>query len=193
MIGAAEFSDVYDDHVWSVYGFFGYRVAHRQVAEDLTQVTFEKALRAWTRYDPSRTSPRTWLLAIARNVLVDYYRRDGSRREEPIGENAPARAFGSEPGPEPVGLSPELELALATLGQRDREVIALRFGADLTGPEIAGFLDLSLANVQQILSRSLRRLRLELEARAPDDRPRSARERSEPGEADRRSRQQQRA
>jgi RNA polymerase sigma factor (sigma-70 family) len=188
MIGAAEFSDVYDDHVWSVYGFFGYRVGHREVAEDLTQVTFEKALRAWGRYDPSRTSPRTWLLAIARNVLIDYYRRDGSGREEPIAENAPAPAFGTEPGPEPVGVSPELELALATLGQRDREVIALRFGADLTGPEIAGLLDLSLANVQQIVSRSLRRLRSELEAQASDDRLRSARERPEPDEADSRDR-----
>ena len=53
--------------------------------------------------------------------------------------------------------------ALATLSQRDREIIALRFGGDLTGPEIAELLGLSLANVQQILSRSLRRLRAELD------------------------------
>ena len=45
------------------------------------------------------------------------------------------------------------------LFDRDREVLALRFGGDLTGPEIAAMLDLSLANVQQILSRSLRKLR----------------------------------
>ena len=44
-------------------------------------------------------------------------------------------------------------------------MIALRFGGELTGPEIAELLDLSLANVQQILSRSLRRLRVELEGR----------------------------
>ena len=38
-------------------------------------------------------------------------------------------------------------------------MIALRFGGDLTGPEIAELIGLTLANVQQILSRSLRRLR----------------------------------
>ena len=37
--------------------------------------------------------------------------------------------------------------------------MALRFGGDLTGPEIAAMLELSLANVQQLLSRSLRKLR----------------------------------
>ena len=48
-------------------------------------------------------------------------------------------------------------------GQRERELIALRYGADLTGPEIAELTGLSLANVQQILSRSLRRMRNQLE------------------------------
>jgi DNA-directed RNA polymerase specialized sigma24 family protein len=45
------------------------------------------------------------------------------------------------------------------LSDRDRELVALRYGGDLTGPEIASLTGLSLANVQQILSRSLRRLR----------------------------------
>ena len=62
-----------------------------------------------------------------------------------------------------LGLSPDLAAGLATLTERDREVIGLRFGGDLTGPEIADELGLSLANVQQILSRSLRRLRAQLE------------------------------
>jgi len=55
--------------------------------------------------------------------------------------------------------TPELIEALAQLAERDREVLALRFGGDLTGPEIAELMGLSLANVQQILSRSLRKLR----------------------------------
>ena len=42
-------------------------------------------------------------------------------------------------------------------------MIALRFGGELTGPEIAELTGLSLANVQQILARSLRRIRAKLE------------------------------
>ncbi len=61
-------------------------------------------------------------------------------------------------------LEPDLERALASLGPREREIVALRFGSELSGPEIAVLMDLSLANVQQILSRGLRRLRANLAA-----------------------------
>jgi RNA polymerase sigma factor (sigma-70 family) len=71
---------------------------------------------------------------------------------------------GSVSGPEErYEGSAELAAALARLGDRDREVIALRYGGDLKGPEVAELLGLTLANVQQILSRSLRKLRLTLE------------------------------
>ena len=71
--------------------------------------------------------------------------------------------------PDGLGISPELAAGLERLGRREREVIALRFGGDLTGPEIAQLTGLTLANVQQLLSRSLRRLRAELEAAQPAD------------------------
>jgi len=63
-----------------------------------------------------------------------------------------------------IGLEPELANALDGLAQRDREILALRYGADLTGPEIVELTGLTLANVQQILSRSLRKLRDTLES-----------------------------
>ena len=165
----AAFAQLYDDEVWNVYGFFGYRVDSREVAEDLTQLTFEKALRAWDRFDPARASARTWLLAIARNLLIDHYRADDSVRRQPMPEDeaGPAKlGYDEDPGEVALGLSADLDAALAKLGDRERELIALRFGGDLTGPEIAELTGLTLANVQQILSRSLRRLRAELEAEA---------------------------
>ena len=89
-------------------------------------------------------------------MLIDHYRRDRSNLTEPIEEHlAPVM-----PGPEEqLGASPELVSALERLSDRDREILALRFGGDMAGPEIAALLNLTLANVQQILSRSLRKLR----------------------------------
>ena len=158
-----EFSRIYDDEVWSVFGFFAYRLDSRADAEVLTQATFERALRAWERYDEARAGVRTWLLAIARNLLIDHHRRGRSEREEPLSERPGAEhAAVAEPEPD-LDIAPDLAAALGHLGERERELIALRYGADMTGPEIAELLDLSLANVQQILSRSLRRMRAELE------------------------------
>jgi RNA polymerase sigma factor (sigma-70 family) len=166
---AAVFAQVYDEQIWHVYGFFGYRLGSRQDAEDLTQLTFERALRAFDRFDPNRASARTWLLSIAHNLLVDHYRSPSSSRVDSLPEGDAGEAMlGQAPPPDQrLGVSPELEAALGRLGDRERELIALRFGGDLTGPEIAAMTGLSLANVQQILSRTLRQLREDLEP--PDD------------------------
>jgi RNA polymerase sigma-70 factor, ECF subfamily len=165
MTDGSGFDSFYEEHVWEVYGFFGYRVGSREDAEDLTQLTFERALKAWDRFDETRASASTWLMTIARNLLVDHYRHRSSRREEPRDPNDPARP---EPASDPpqdrsLGISPELEGALGMLDERQRELIALRYGADLSGAEIAELTGLSLANVQQIASRALRKLRSELD------------------------------
>src|SRR5437588_5774009 len=129
-----DFGRVYEENVWRVYGFLAYRLRDRHTAEDLTQATFERALRAWSRFDPRRASESTWLLAIARNLLIDHHRRDRSDRSEPIDE----RVLPTVAGPEArLAAAPELVEALGKLPDRDREVLALRFGGDLTGPEIA--------------------------------------------------------
>jgi RNA polymerase sigma factor (sigma-70 family) len=163
--------DLYDEHVWSMYGFFAYHRLSRQDAEDLTQATFERAIRAFSRYDPARASFKTWLIAIAQNLLIDHPRRERSRRHASIDAGIDEALLGSSPGPEGrFELSPQLASALATLSEREREVIALRFGGELAGPEIAALLDLSLANVQQIASRALRKLRAQLDATAGEHR-----------------------
>lgn len=70
-------------------------------------------------------------------------------RRMPPAAGADQRALGSA----------ELSGALSELTERERQVLALRFGGDLTAAEIAPILGLTLANVQQITSRALRKLR----------------------------------
>jgi RNA polymerase sigma-70 factor (ECF subfamily) len=159
---AYDFVDVYDEHVRQVYGFFAYALGSRPDAEDLTQQTFERALRAWEQYDESRASPSTWLMAIARNLLVDHLRSSRAAYTRGVDE-AGLDDLASEPDRPSLGLDPEIERALTELGPRERELIALRFGGDLSGAEIARLTRLNVANVQQILSRSLRRMRASLD------------------------------
>jgi RNA polymerase sigma-70 factor (ECF subfamily) len=162
----SQFARVYEENVWQVYGFLAYRVRDPTIAEDLTQATFARALGAWSRFDRRKGSVLTWLLAIARNLLIDHHRRDRSDSLQPIDEHT----LPSVPGPEArLTSGPDLAAALAQLSDRDREVIALRFGGDLNGPEIAELTGLTLANVQQITSRSLRKLRELLDADAASD------------------------
>ena len=162
--GLLDFEQAYDEHLVRVYGFFAYRLSSRADAEDLTQLTFERALRAWDRFDPGRANLATWLIAIARNLLIDHYRSQAAGGATVALDDVEPQALPSaDPTAAGLGLDADLADALSRLAERDREILALRYGADLTGPEIATMTGLTLANVQQIISRSLRRLRTALE------------------------------
>jgi RNA polymerase sigma-70 factor (ECF subfamily) len=159
-----DFEQAYDDHLSRVYGFLAYRTGSRDDAEDLTQQTFERAWRSWSRFDPHRARVSTWLISIARNLLIDHHRSRAGRLGEVGLDSLDAEALEVNGGiDERLGLEPELARALAGLSSREREVLALRYGADLRSPDIAQVMGLSVSNVQQITSRSLRRLRGALE------------------------------
>jgi RNA polymerase sigma-70 factor (ECF subfamily) len=158
-----DFLEAYEEYVPRVYGYFAYRLRSRADAEDLTQLTFERAFAAWDRFDEHRAELGTWLLTIARNALTDFHRRERSRRHESLSVSSGGREPAGEDDPGP-GFDPELADALGRLSRRERGIIALRFGADLSGAQIAEMLGLSVNNVHQILSRALRKLRELLEA-----------------------------
>jgi RNA polymerase sigma factor (sigma-70 family) len=143
----------------AVYGFFGYSVS-KEHAEDLTSATFERVLRSWRSFDPERASERTWILVIARNQLLDHFRRQRHRDGVSLDEH-PVLLDTLSTGD---GVAERLERDevrswLGGLPDRERSVLALRYGADLGASEIGTLLELSEANVHQILSRSLRKLR----------------------------------
>jgi RNA polymerase sigma-70 factor (ECF subfamily) len=155
----------YRENVEAVYAFCAYSV-DASTAEDLTAATFERVVRSWRRFDSARASERTWILAIARNLLTDHFRRQGRARLVSVEEHPAVldRLVDDRGALEEELAREELKRLLGPLAPRDREVLALRYGADLEGAEIAKLLGLTTANVHQILSRSLRRLREVAEA-----------------------------
>src|SRR5271166_5081366 len=131
-----QFERLYAAHAQALFGFLSYRTGDRVLAEDLLADTFERALRARRRFDPRRASEKTWLYAIALNCLRDHGRRRAAegRALERISSGAPSEAT------DPIQSLSDRDLlsrSLAVLSEDEREVIALRFGADLTVPEIA--------------------------------------------------------
>jgi RNA polymerase sigma factor (sigma-70 family) len=155
-----ELRRVYRAHVNAVYAFFAYSVG-RTTAEDLTSSAFERVIRSWDSFDPSKGSERTWILTICRNLLTDHHRRQQHRDATSLDEH-PA-LLDTLVGPEDEYARrldrDELRSWLSALSEREKEVLALRYGADLKAEDIAALTDLTTANVHQILSRTLRKLR----------------------------------
>lgn len=143
-----------------VYNYFRYRLADETAAEDLTSRTFEKAWRARSRYRRDVAGFGTWLLAIARNVAVDHFR---SRREHVELEQATGVNTGVTPEDDGERASDleRLGTLLARLPERDRELLALKYGAEATNRDIAKVVNLSESNVGTRLHRIVQTLRRE--------------------------------
>jgi RNA polymerase sigma-70 factor (ECF subfamily) len=159
-ISAAEpdWDAVYADQLPRVYNFFRYRFGNTADAEDLTARTFEKAWRARDRYRRDVAAFGTWLMSIARNVGTDHLR--AQRRWVPLDEAATVASSGT-PEDDATRASDARRLSelLEQLTERDRELIALKYGAGLTNRAIARATGLSESNVGTILHRAVQTLR----------------------------------
>jgi RNA polymerase sigma-70 factor, ECF subfamily len=153
-----KFEHLYAEHAQALFAFLSYRTGDRVLAEDLLADTFERALRARRRFDPRKASEKTWLYAIALNCL-----RDSARRRTTEGRVlervASGQITGSTDEIDQVADRDLIDRSLATLSEEEREAIALRFGADLTVPEIAKLTGERLTTVEGRVYRALRKLR----------------------------------
>ena len=158
-----DFEGWFREHREPVYRYVRFRVATRDVAEDLTSDVFMKALRSLRSYDPRRSAPRTWLLRIARNAVTDYLRVLQRRGRLHISLDRAPDLVSRAPSQEERMLRAEevrrLLNAVATLRAADQEVLSLRYGAGLPNLEIAETLNISTNAVAVRVHRALSRLR----------------------------------
>ena len=154
-----DWEQVYAEQLPRVLNFFRYRLGDTADVEDLTARTFEKAWRARQRYRRDVAGFSTWLLTIARNVAIDHLR--ARQRYEPLELAAAVRSPEHTPEQQAVQQSEAQRLAalLATLPPRQRELIAMKYGADMTNRAIARATGLSESNVGTILHRAVETLR----------------------------------
>jgi RNA polymerase sigma-70 factor (ECF subfamily) len=147
-----------------IYNFFRYRTRDSAVAQDLTSKTFERAWRYRESYRKDIGAFETWLFQIARNVVITYFQRP---------HNADLSIHDMEIIAEDVSIERDyqrkedaarLYALLSQLSKDDQELIALKYGAELTNRNIAQVLDISESNVGTRLYRLIKKLRMEWEA-----------------------------
>src|SRR5215208_7195777 len=139
-----------------VYAYVAYRIGDGADAEDVTSATFERALRYRASFDASRGDPVQWLIGIARREIAEHM---GNRLRTT--DSLPERIA---PGELETDAPRRLDLAaaVARLDERDRDLVALRYGADLSARAIADVMGLRTNTVEVALHRVLGRLRDEL-------------------------------
>ena len=164
---ALNLSELFQEYHPRIYNYLRYRVSSVEDAEDLIGTIFELAFKNRAQYDPAKGAFSTWLFRIARNELVSHYRQRKRRSVWETEAELPSDLVAVEPSPEMQLVQQEalLELlkGLAHLGERDQEVISLKFAGRLRNKEIGQIMKMKEKTVSVVLLRAVRRLRQEME------------------------------
>lgn len=160
----ADFAPLYERHAMAIYGYCFNQTRDSELANDLTAQVFTRAIERLHQYRPRAGATfRAWLFGIARNMVVDHWRRH--RPTRPLERWLEAVVTG-DPGPEEIALHrvqmDTLLDALDHLPERYRDIVELRL-AGLTAPEIAHALGMSLSAMKSAQTRAYRQLRARLQ------------------------------
>jgi len=155
---------IYTSELSRIYNYFIYKVFDREIAQDLTATTFERAWKTRSNYRFIIASPSTWLLGIARNVYSEHVRKNRFTvpllQDEHLVSNVNIEQSFQERQDKEF-----LRRLLLTLSEREQDLIALKYGAGLTNREIAKIKSLSESSVGNILHRAVKNLRKKWEER----------------------------
>lgn len=156
---------------YAAHGSEIYRLAVRGLgdagaAQDAVQETFLRAWRAWSRYDATRASLRTWLFEIARNVVIDAQRARTARpwlRGLSDHEALEHAAPGVTDGLDALMRRVLVEEALRRLGADHRRAIEETYLADRPYPEVAAELGIPESTLRSRVFYGLKALRIVME------------------------------
>ncbi|GGH23888.1 sigma-70 family RNA polymerase sigma factor [Paenibacillus segetis] len=160
-----EFTTIFETYYKRIYNYISYRVSCRYTTEDLTSQVFEKVLNKLGTYSSDKSPLEVWMFAIARNVVNDYFR--AQKRTKMFSLEGIKELISKKKDPESLYILGEsndkLFRALDTLNERERNIVGLKFGANLSNIQISRIVDLTESNVGVILYRTMKKLKLRIE------------------------------
>ncbi len=153
------FASIYQRYADQLYAYALARTGSTAVADDIVSDTMVEALTALERYDPRRGSLAAWLFTIAGRRIIDR-RRDQSRFRRALSRLGKTETHSDDIADAAVRSDEARRVlaALADLPASDRELIILRYAADLNSTQIGEVLGLSAGAVRMRLSRVMKRL-----------------------------------
>ena len=153
------FSELYEFYMPLIYRYLLRRTGNTDVAEDLTAISFEKALHHLEKYQWKEVSFSAWLYRMATNTLVDYYRHEGRHLETLLQDLEGVLRSPMGAGEEEIERVELLMNLVRRLPQSYQHILALKFYQGLNHDEMCEVLGLSKKTLTMKLYRSLQALR----------------------------------
>lgn len=145
------FENVYEKEFSHIYNFIFAQLLHRERTEDLVSDIFIKAMSAYDRYDPSRASARTWLTNIARNALIDEYRKSSIRNHLSLDdeENEIDPSYEDEYEVFKDATKQEVYDLMKELTPQERELLSMIYFQNMKNEEIGNVLGINAKAVSE--------------------------------------------
>lgn len=156
------FGKLYDEYLKKIYNFIYYKTYHQETSEDLTGLTFTKALEKIANFDENKASFKTWLYSIARYTVIDHYRTE---KQNNLDINDVWDLFTDENLEVDVQNKINLQEVgqyLKNLDSEKREIVFLKIWEGLSYKEIAEIIGKKEDNCKMIFSRTMQKLRKEM-------------------------------
>lgn len=165
------FAELYRAHVGAVHAYVARTTGSRDVADEVTSATFEKALRALPAFEWRGGGVRPWLLRIASNELAGWYRSHGRATGSQAQQAATESLHLATPDDPSEARSRELLVdaireVLPSLRPNYRDAISLRYLGSMSATDAAAAIGCSKATLAITLHRGLAALRIALDQRA---------------------------
>ena len=155
------FTELYNHYFPKVYAYIIRRTGHQQTAEDITSKVFLKAFSKLPTFTFTGAPFGAWVFRIAANTLIDHYRKASNNKERAT-EHLPESMDMSHSAHEEVMVNETKELVLslvAKLPPKDRQLVELRFLAELGVKEISAIVELSPNVVSVRIYRAIKKLK----------------------------------
>ncbi len=137
-------------------------------AEDVAQEALMRLWKIASEWRQGEAKVSTWLYRVASNLCTDRLRKHSGKRR-PADIDSVAEPADETPSVEKKMIGQDradaLQSALQTLPERQRQAVSLRFLQELSNPEVAGVMDISVDAVESLLARGKRGLATALEGR----------------------------
>ena len=157
------FSKIYDQYIDKIYRFVFLKVNSRDIAEDLCSETFLRGWKSFKNKNNTIENPQAFLYKIARNLITDYYRKNGRTQVVPV-ESVPIPDPRNNLEQEAVLKSDfnNVKIALADLKENEQNIIIWHYLDDLPISEISKMLNKTENTTRVQLHRALKSLKSHL-------------------------------
>ena len=147
---------IYRDYHGKFFGYIRSKIDSAQDTEDLAADVFLKVFEKLDSFDESRASLSTWIYTITRNTLTDYYRTRKVLAEIPEALEDSASVEDDLCNADTLEI---LAKALESLGERERDIIILRFYSGKTLREISSQMGISYAYVKVLQNKAFEKIK----------------------------------